>query len=205
MSDQKHWEMIYTHKGPDEVSWYQKQPTLSLDLIRQTGISKQGQIIDVGAGASTLVDFLLDDGFENITLLDISAAAFEQAKTRLESRASAVTWIVEDITQNTLPEAHYDVWHDRAVFHFLTESQDRQRYIESVERSLKPGGHIIVASFAPDGPTKCSGLDVMRYSPEGMHAVFGSSFQLVESYRESHETPFATQQQFVYCYCRKQG
>lgn len=203
MGDKAHWEKIYTTKAPDQVSWYQVQPQESLDLIRRTGIGKTAQIIDIGGGASTLVDYLLMDGFQHISVLDISFVALGVAKSRLGLRATEVTWIEGDITKSDLPPAHYDLWHDRAVFHFLTDAEDRRKYVEAVERSLKPGGHIIIASFAVDGPMQCSGLDVMRYSPSSLHNEFGERFELLESHNETHNTPFGTQQKFVYCYCRK--
>ncbi len=203
MGDKSHWEKIYTTKAFDQVSWYQMQPKESLDLIRRTGVNKIAQIIDVGAGASTLVDYLLEDGYKHLTVLDISPSALNRAKTRLGSRAEDVTWIEDDITQHPLPLSYYDVWHDRAVFHFLTDKEDRRKYVAVVKRSLKPGGHIIVASFAPDGPSQCSGLEVMRYSPNSLHYEFGDDFELLGSRNETHQTPFNTQQTFIYCYCRK--
>ncbi|MHB8627612.1 MAG: class I SAM-dependent methyltransferase [Aggregatilineales bacterium] len=203
MSDKSHWEKIYTTKGIDQVCWFQTRPAESLDLIRRTGIAKTMHIIDVGAGASTLVDYLLDDHFEQITALDISPTALDTAKARLGLRAEQVTWVETDITQCALPVAHYDLWHDRAVFHFLMAAEDRRKYVEAVRRSLKPGGHIIIASFAPDGPAQCSGLDVMRYSPHSLHNEFGDDFEFLDSRRENHLTPFGTQQNFIYCYCRK--
>ena len=203
MGDKAHWEKIYTSKAPDQVSWYQVQPQLSLDLIRRTGVDKPAQIIDVGGGASALVDHLLADGFEHVSVLDISSTALAVAKSRLGPQANDVTWIDANITQAQLPPAHYDVWHDRAVFHFLTDPEDRRKYVEVATRAIKPGGHVIIASFASDGPMQCSGLDVMRYSPTALHHEFGEDFELIESHDETHNTPFGTQQKFVYCYCRK--
>jgi 2-polyprenyl-3-methyl-5-hydroxy-6-metoxy-1,4-benzoquinol methylase len=203
MSRKAHWENIYSSKTPTEVSWYQTYPEKSLELISHTGISKEAHIIDVGGGASTLVDNLLDNGFRNITVLDISAAAIDQAKARLGERAKEVAWLEADITQVTLPPHEYDLWHDRAVFHFLTAAEARQSYVNAVRYSLKPNGHIIVATFAPDGPTKCSGLDIVRYSPDELHDEFGNDFQYIESFSENHPTPFGTDQKFIYCYCKK--
>ncbi len=203
MGDKAHWEKIYTSKAPDQVSWYQVQPQLSLDLIRRTGVDKPAQIIDVGGGASALVNHLLADGFEHVSVLDISSTALAVAKSRLGPQANDVTWIDANITQAQLPPAHYDVWHDRAVFHFLTDPEDRRKYVEVATRAIKPGGHVIIASFATDGPMQCSGLDVMRYSPTALHHEFGEDFELIESRDETHNTPFGTQQKFVYCYCRK--
>jgi ubiquinone/menaquinone biosynthesis C-methylase UbiE len=172
-------------------------------MIVQTGVDKDAAIIDVGGGSSTLVDDLLNDGFIDVTVLDISGAAIDASRGRLGEMSRQVNWIEADITTVNLPEKHFEVWHDRAVFHFLTDAEDRLKYVEQVERSVKPGGHIIVASFGLEGPRKCSGLDVVRYSPELMHEEFGSDFRLVDSLHETHQTPFGTTQEFVYCYCRK--
>jgi len=202
MGLKSHWENIYTTKESTQVSWYKPHLNLSLQLIERTSVDKSAYIIDVGGGAATLVDDLLDNGYAHVSVLDISAAAIEVAKSRLGGRAGQVTWLEADITQAALPEQHYDVWHDRAVFHFLTRAEDRRRYVDAVRRSLKAGGHIIVATFATDGPPKCSGLDVMRYDPDGLHGEFGADFKLVESVREDHQTPFGTQQKFIYCYCK---
>lgn len=204
MDLKEYWQNIHHSKNSAQVSWYQQHPTLSLQYIKNTGIDKNGQIIDVGAGASTLVDHLLEDGFQNITVLDISAQALEISKTRLAKRAELIQWMVADITKVNLPHFQYDVWHDRAVFHFLTNPQDRESYVKIVSDSVKPGGHVIVATFADDGPEKCSGLEVARYNSESLHDEFGSNFDLIDSTHEVHQTPFATEQKFVYCYCRKQ-
>ena len=163
MENKTHWEKIYRTKESSQVSWYQLHPTMSLQYIQNTGVSRAGQIIDIGGGASTLVDHLLDDGFQNITVLDISAEALGIAKQRLAARAEVVTWLEADITKINLPNHVYDVWHDRAVFHFLTKPEERTRYVNIVKKSVKPGGHVIVATFAIDGPEKCSGLEVARY------------------------------------------
>lgn len=198
-----HWEHIYEKKAPTQVSWYQEHAQFSLQFIRNTGIQKTDALIDVGGGASTLVDDLVADGFENITVLDISAMALKVARERLGERAKPVNWIEADITQANLPHQHYAVWHDRAVFHFLTQTEDRRRYVDLVRHSVRPGGHVIVATFAPDGPERCSGLEVMRYSPERLHGEFGNEFEVVDGTHETHHTPFGTEQKFIYCYCRK--
>lgn len=204
MKDGKtHWENIYAVKAPTEVSWYREHLDNSLKMILQTKTAKSGTIIDIGGGSSTLVDDLFKKGFSNLSVLDISANAIETSRERLGKRAEKVEWIVADITNVSLPENYYDVWHDRAVFHFLTDAGDRKKYVELVMRSLKVGGHIIVASFGLNGPTKCSGLDVVRYSPETMSDEFGESFRLIKSLNETHRTPFETTQEFIYCYCRK--
>jgi 2-polyprenyl-3-methyl-5-hydroxy-6-metoxy-1,4-benzoquinol methylase len=204
MAERKaHWENIYSVKAPTEVSWYQPHPATSLELINRTGITRAAQIIDVGGGASTLVDDLLSQGYSNITVLDIASAALEKSQARLGTRATSVSWIAADITQASLPPAHYDLWHDRAVFHFLTDAKDRQSYTRAVEESLKPGGHLIVATFASDGPKKCSGLDIVRYSPDELRGEFGDTFQLIESVDEAHQTPFGSEQRFIYCHFQK--
>lgn len=203
MKPKTHWEHIYETKAPTRVSWYQEHAQISLQFIQRAGIQKTDHIIDVGGGASTLVDDLLAAGFEHVTVLDVSAKALEFARGRLGERAGLVNWIEADITQADLPEGAYDLWHDRAVFHFLTQPADRQRYIETARRAVRRGGHVIVATFAPDGPDHCSGLEVMRYSPESLHGEFGAGFGLVDSARETHHTPFGAGQKFIYCYCRR--
>ncbi len=203
MNKKTHWETVYETKSDRQVSWFREHLDNSLRMILDTKVGREATIIDVGGGSSTLADDLLEHGFADISVLDISAKALEKSKVRLGDRAAQIEWIEADITQVSLPENHYDVWHDRAVFHFLTETEDRKKYVELVLRSLKVGGHIIVASFGENGPNKCSGLDVVRYSPEKMHDEFGGGFKLVKSLNENHETPFGTTQEFVYCYCRK--
>ena len=204
MTSKAHWEEVYATKSATAVSWFQPHAALSLQLIEQTGVPKDAGIIDVGGGASTLVDDLLGAGYSNLTVLDLSDAALAASRARLASRADAVHWLVGDITQITLPEQAYAVWHDRAVFHFLTTEPQRDAYVAAVMRAVKPGGHVIVATFAEDGPGKCSGLPVARYSAQGLHAQFGSPFTLVQQQREAHQTPFGTVQQFIYCLCRKE-
>jgi ubiquinone/menaquinone biosynthesis C-methylase UbiE len=203
MQSKAHWENIYQTKDATQVSWFQERPAVSLDIIEKTRVDKAGQIIEIGGGASLLVDYLLANDYQNITVLDISMAALQVAQKRLESRAALVTWLQADITKIELPENFYDVWHDRAVFHFLTQPEDRNRYVETVRRSVKARGHIIVATFATDGPHQCSGLEVMKYDPDSLHNEFGDDFELVGSAQETHHTPFETAQKFIYCYCRK--
>jgi 2-polyprenyl-3-methyl-5-hydroxy-6-metoxy-1,4-benzoquinol methylase len=202
MNMKTHWEHLYETKAPTEVSWYQEHARYSLQYIQNTGIRKTDAIIDVGGGASTLVDDLLANGYEHISILDVSAVALQLARQRLGAHAANVNWIEADITQADLPEQAYDLWHDRAVFHFLTQPADRRRYVDTVRYAVKPGGHVIVATFAPDGPERCSGLEVVRYSPESLHHEFGRDFEVVNSTRETHHTPFGTEQKFIYCYCR---
>ena len=203
MNKKSHWENVYATKSVDQVSWYREHLDTSLKMILRTGVEKDAAIIDVGGGGSTLADDLLDNGFADVSVLDISGTAIAKSKERLGNRSERIDWIEADITDVVLPEDHFDVWHDRAVFHFLTDAEDRRKYVDLVTRSLKVGGHIIVASFGLAGPQKCSGLDVVRYSPESMHGEFGDEFRLVKSVDESHETPFGTTQEFVYCYCRR--
>jgi SAM-dependent methyltransferase len=199
---QEHWDGIYRRKPPTEVSWYQPEAELSLGLIRRVAREADEPIIDVGAGASALVDGLLDAGYRALTVLDLAPTALALAQARLGARASLVRWMAADVLEASLPLDRYAVWHDRAVFHFLTEPAQRARYVAQVRRSVRSGGHVIVASFAPDGPTRCSGLDVVRYTPAAMHAEFGEGFRLLDSVREDHRTPAGSSQAFVYCLCR---
>jgi len=187
-----------------EVSWYQTETKTSWDLIASVGLDKAGRIIDVGGGASILVDRLLNEGFKDLTVLDISSKALGYAKERLGKRAENVTWIESDVTTFT-PSNKYDIWHDRAVFHFLTDSEDRKKYVKVMDEALNPGGHLIIASFALDGPPKCSGLDVERYSPEKLSNELGSSFYLIKSVEEAHITPWQAEQKFIYCVFEKEG
>ena len=199
----EHWEQVYTAKATDSVSWYQAHAEQSLRLIRETGIPHPASIIDVGGGASTLVDDLLHDGYSNLTVLDLSASALAAAKKRLGPVSEKATWLEADILEARLPRHAFDLWHDRAVFHFLTSPDERNAYVKAVLDAVKPGGHVIVATFAEDGPLQCSGLPVMRYSANGLHAEFGVPFTLLKHEKEEHHTPLGTTQKFVYCYCRK--
>lgn len=202
MDVRTHWEKIYGTKAPDQVSWYRPHLETSLALIKRAAGDQTASIIDVGGGESTLVDDLLEQGFQHITVLDVSQAAIEVNKTRLGVGARGVHWIVADITQVELEPRAYDVWHDRAVFHFLTSQEQRTAYVRQVARSVRSGGYVIVSTFGPEGPTKCSGLDVVRYDADSLHDEFGARFRLVESSKEAHQTLFGTTQQFLYCYCR---
>jgi SAM-dependent methyltransferase len=205
MVGKEHWEALYASQAPDRVSWYRPHLERSLEFMERTGLPRDASIIDVGGGASTLVDDLLDRGYTNVTVLDISATAIQAAQARLGERASGVTWLIGDVTSIELPSRHYDFWHDRAVFHFLSDPDARRRYVSAVRHALKPNGHIVVATFGPAGPEKCSGLPVMRYSAEGIHQQFGGEFLKVGSSTESHFTPWGAEQEFVYCYCRMPG
>ena len=202
-SAKEHWEKVYLTKQAHAVSWFQEHATRSMEIIRSVGATSEARIIDVGGGASTLVDDLLTNGFENLTVLDLSASALEVARNRLGTLGKSVTWVAGDIREVTLLEQSYDIWHDRAVFHFLTEPADRAAYVQQVMKSVKPGGHVIVATFAPDGPEQCSGLPVARYAPDQLHGEFGPAFQLLEHASEEHKTPWGSVQHFVYCHCLK--
>ena len=196
-----HWEHLYKTKAPTEVSWSCPHLETSLALIERVAGDRSSSIIDVGGGESTLVDDLIARGYHNITVLDISHAAIEHTRKRLGSASRHVSWLVADITEVPLPKHSYDVWHDRAVFHFLTEPAQRLAYVRQVCSAVRPGGHVIVGTFGPEGPRRCSGLDVMRYDADSLHAEFGARFRLIESSKELHRTPFGTTQQFLYCYC----
>jgi SAM-dependent methyltransferase len=202
MEPKEHWEHIYTTKAVESVSWYQAHASQSLALIRATGAALSARILDVGGGASTLVDDLLAGDYTALTVLDLSPTALAAAQKRLGSRSSAVQWLEANIFDVVLPVHGYDIWHDRAVFHFLTAPAERQAYVQAVLRAVKPGGHVIVSTFAEDGPTQCSGLAVRRYSADELHAEFGAPFTLLRHEKEDHHTPFGTVQKFVYCYCR---
>lgn len=202
MDAKTHWEKVYTAKAPDAVSWYCRHLETSLALIERAAGARSASIIDVGGGESTLVDDLLLRGYKDITVFDVSETAIDLTEKRLGAAAERVQWLVADITETELEPRAYDVWHDRAVFHFLTAQEQRIAYVRQVARSVRPGGHIIVSTFGPEGPTKCSGLEVMRYDAESLHGEFGARFRLVESSKELHHTPFGTTQQFLYCYCR---
>lgn len=194
----QHWEKVYQTKKPTEVSWYQIHPGVSLDLIASTGIDLTRKIIDVGGGASVLADKLLEQGFKDITVLDIASKAIQRAQERLKENAHKIKWIEADITAFEPPE-QYDVWHDRAVFHFLTNPQDIKKYIRAMEKAVKTGGHVIIGGFSLDGPAKCSGLDVERYDAQKMKKELGGSFTLVKAVDEAHKTPWDKEQKFTYC------
>ena len=198
MNRQEHWNQVYQTKAPDDVSWFQTHPTLSLKLIAGAGIASDDGIIDVGGGASTLVDGLLDAGFQQVAVLDLSAAALEQSRRRLGPRAAAVAWFEADVTEFR-PARTFTLWHDRAVFHFLTAPDDRAKYVQTLKYVLALGGHVIIATFAKDGPPRCSGLEIVRYDAAGIGAELGSEFQLVEQMNETHITPWKSEQKFIYC------
>lgn len=205
MGHQAHWDNIYTTKDAQSVSWYRPHLDQSLALLSGLGIGLDARILDVGGGASTLVDDLLAQGFRHVTVLDIAPSALATAQARLGDAARRVAWLQADATQVTLPPASVDVWHDRAVFHFLTDAMDRARYVERLRLALCVGGYAIIATFAPDGPTMCSGLPVVRYAPEGLQAVLGDGLCLVDSRREAHVTPSGGEQRFQYSVFRRES
>ena len=206
MNMQQHWEDVYGAKASDQVSWFRPHLETSLALIEHAAHGNQtATIVDVGGGASTLVDDLLARGYRNLTVLDISQAALDVARSRLGERGESVQWLRADVTQAQLPMASVDVWHDRAVFHFLTSAEQRLGYVRTVTSALKPGGHVVIGTFGPAGPTKCSGLDVVRYDSEALSREFGEKFRLIESAIEMHTTPSGASQQFLYCHFTMAG
>ena len=202
MDNKEYWEKVYDTKAPDAVSWYAPHLETSLNLIHQATSNKDSAIIDIGGGEATLVDDLIARGYRDISVLDISQKAIDVARSRIGNPADKVRWYCTDITKATLPQNYFDVWHDRAVFHFLTQEDDRKMYVDQVMRSVKHGGYVIMSTFGPEGPEKCSGLDVVRYDPEHLHGQFGKSFKMINSSTELHKTPMGTTQQFLYCFCR---
>jgi 2-polyprenyl-3-methyl-5-hydroxy-6-metoxy-1,4-benzoquinol methylase len=201
MNAQAHWDQVYNSKAPDEVSWFRPHLDSSLALIERVARDRSSSIVDVGGGESTLVDDLIARGYANITVLDVSETAIKHTKRRLGKDGHDVSWLVGDITSAELPPRCYDVWHDRAVFHFLTEPWQRLAYVRQVASAVILGGHVVIGTFGPQGPDKCSGLDVMRYDADSLHAEFGPRFRLIESSQELHQTPLGATQQFLYCYC----
>jgi SAM-dependent methyltransferase len=198
----QHWERVYRTKQPTEVSWYAPHLEVSLRIIEEAAPERDSRIIDVGGGESTLVDDLLDRGYRYLSVLDISATALSVAKARLGERGTAVDWLCGDVTTFPFMGHQYDVWHDRAVFHFLTDPKDRGAYVRQVTHAVKQGGHVIVATFGPEGPINCSGLDVVRYDPDALHDQFGANFRMLRHLTEIHQTPAGVAQQFTYCYCK---
>jgi ubiquinone/menaquinone biosynthesis C-methylase UbiE len=198
-----HWENVYTTKGENEVSWFQQSAAPSLELIVQAGATSKSAIIDVGGGASRLVDNLIAQGFEDVTVLDLSSAALAAARSRLGARSEHVSWIVADAT-SWEPARVYDIWHDRAAFHFLTDEDDRAAYIDRLKRGLKIGGHAIIATFALDGPQKCSGLPVARYDSASLGQTLGAAFKLIHTRQHVHATPWDSQQNFQFSVFRRE-
>lgn len=194
----QHWETVYVTRQPTDVSWYQRDPQQSFDLITSLAPDRSSSIIDVGSGASTLVDQLIAAGYRRITLLDISETALQHTRARLGSRAEDIDWKVADVLAASFPKETYDVWHDRAVFHFLVNPEDRRKYIHQVRCAVRQNGLVVIATFAADGPSRCSGLDVARYSAADLATVFGSDFTPIATVREEHVTPAAVLQPFTY-------
>jgi SAM-dependent methyltransferase len=199
MDARSHWEQVHATKDPEQVSWFSPHLARSLELIERAAPDRLASILDVGAGQSTLVDDLLGLGYANITVLEISQTALDALQERLGQSGRTVRWICGDVTETVLPEASFDLWHDRAVFHFLTEAGQRRAYVERVTRALKPGGSLIMSTFGPSGPERCSGLAAMRYDASSLGSEFGDRFRLVESSLDLHETPSGAVQQFLAC------
>ena len=194
---QAHWQNVYQTKDEQTVSWFQERPDISLDLIHATGVDTGAPIIDIGGGASRLVDALISEGFNAVSVLDLSEKALETSKARLGAEGAQVQWIVADITR-WQPSQAYDVWHDRAALHFLTDPKDRAAYVERVLKAVRFGGHVIVGTFAPDGPERCSGLPVVRHDAASLGELLGSSFALADTRRHDHQTPSGAIQKFQF-------
>jgi trans-aconitate methyltransferase len=197
LNRQAHWQKVYKDKGEKQVSWFQEKPAISLELIDGVGAKPNSAIIDIGGGASRLVDVLVSEGYRDLTVLDLSDDAIAIARSRLAERAALVKWIVADVTEWE-PSRHYDLWHDRAAFHFLTEAADRAAYFDRLMRVIRPGGHVIIATFAIDGPERCSGLPVIRYDATLLSAALGRAFALIGTRRHDHTTPTGGVQQFLF-------
>lgn len=197
---QAHWQRIYTEKDLNQVSWYRPHLDTSLALIDRIAPGPAAAIIDIGGGACTLVDDLLARGYRHLTVLDVASAALQSSHQRLGDASGQVTWLAADVLTAALPAATFDLWHDRAVFHFLTASQDRAAYRRQLVRALRPGGHVLLSTFGPEGPTRCSGLDVIRYDASALLAELGPRFRLIESMTHLHRTPSGATQQFLCCH-----
>jgi ubiquinone/menaquinone biosynthesis C-methylase UbiE len=202
MSAKDHWEAVYRRTAPDALSWYRAHLEISLELIMRAASSSSTAILDVGGGESTLVDDLAASGFETLTVLDISSMALEVTKSRLGNLAERVCWIAGDVTTVSLPRHSIDIWHDRAVFHFLTGTEERAAYVRNMLSCVRPGGEVIIGVFGPESPRRCSGLPIVRYDAEALRREFGDSFMLLETREELHVTPRGAVQQFVYCHFR---
>ena len=205
MSQKNHWEEVYSTESTQKLGWYEPHLQTSLSWIRGLNLAVDAPVIDVGGGTSTLVDDLLEAGYRSITVLDISEKAASSAKARLGKRAELVTWLEGEITSVDLPTHYYELWHDRAVFHFLTEHEQQRKYRDNLLRALKPGGHLIISTFAPEAPAKCSGLPVQRYSPEQLENTVGGEFELKHHLKELHITPGGVEQMYLYCQFHRTG
>ena len=199
-----HWERVYQKHSSDEVGWYQRYPESSLNLIHNTRVGTESSIIDIGGGTSKLSECLLDQGYTQLSVLDISGKSLEKAKSQLGEESNRIKWIEADVTKHPFNE-QYDVWHDRAVFHFLSEAEERKGYLNSLDQALRLNGHLIIATFGLDAPPKCSGLSIVRYSPESLQKELGNNFNLMESFLENHVTPSGVTQNFIYCRFIKQA
>jgi len=204
MTDKSHWENIYASKSAQELSWFREHLNVSLDFIQKCHLPPDARIIDVGGGASTLADDLCARGYINVSVLDISKTSLEKARQRLGAMADRVQWMEGDVIQVQLPFEHYDLWHDRAVFHFLTDRSAQQAYVDAATRAVRSGGFIIIATFSPEGPAKCSGLPVQRYDAATLVGQFSKCVS-VDSQREIHQTPSGTSQSFTYVRLKKTG
>ena len=198
---QSHWENVYTTKGEQEVSWFEESPELSLRLIAEAGIGPEASVVDIGGGASRLVDALFERGQTHITVLDLSSAALDVARVRI-GNAPSVKWVVSDVTE-WVSASPFDLWHDRAAFHFLTDGGEQQKYVAAMKQALRPGAIVIIGTFAPDGPEKCSGLPVARYDAETLAAVLGSDFVPLAHLRHTHTTPWGAEQRFQFTTFRR--
>jgi len=203
MSQKDHWEQVYSTKPTQKLGWYEPHLQTSLTWVKGLSLAVNAPIIDVGGGASTLVDDLLDAGYRSITVLDISEKALSSVKARLGKKAELVTWLERDVTSGDLPTHYYTLWHDRAVFHFLTVLEQQRKYRKNLLNALKPGGHLIISTFAPEAPPKCSGLAVQRYSPEQLESTLGGEFELRRHHKELHITPGGVEQMYLYCHFRR--
>lgn len=203
MSEKDHWEQVYSTKPTEKLGWYEPHLQISLSWIKGLSLALDAPIIDVGGGASTLIDDLLAAGYRSITVLDISEKALSSAKARLGKKAGLVTWLDGDITSVHLPMHSYELWHDRAAFHFLTMLEQQRKYRDNLLKALKPGGHLIIGTFAPEAPPKCSGLPIQRYSPEQLENTLGGEFELKRHHKELHITPGGVEQMYLYCHFRR--
>ncbi len=203
MDRKQHWEQVYSTKPTERLGWYKPHLQTSLTWIKELNLIADAPIIDVGGGASTLVDDLLDAGYLSMTVLDISDKALSSVRARLGKKAELVTWLNADITSVDLPSYHYKLWHDRAVYHFLTESDQQRKYQDKLLQALQPGGHLIIGTFAPEAPPKCSGLPVQRYSQEQLHDALGEEYELISHRKEQHVTPGGAEQMYLYCHFRR--